>query len=87
MVGERISCLCQAFNVREGLKPGDLKVPLRAAGKPPQKKGINANVTIGVDDMVSDFFEAMDWDLATGKPGRKKLQELGLDDVGKELWS
>jgi len=28
----------------------------------------------------------MDWDLKTAKPSKKKLQELGLDDVAKELW-
>jgi len=28
----------------------------------------------------------MDWDLNSGKPSKKKLLELGLDDVAQELW-
>jgi len=29
---------------------------------------------------------AMDWDPETGRPSRKKLEELGLDDIARELW-
>jgi hypothetical protein len=28
----------------------------------------------------------MDWDRITTKPSKKKLLELGLEDVAKELW-
>ena len=28
----------------------------------------------------------IDWDPKTAKPSKKKLLELGLDDVAKELW-
>jgi hypothetical protein len=28
----------------------------------------------------------MDWDLKTAKPSKKKLLELGLEDVARELW-
>jgi len=28
----------------------------------------------------------MDWDLKTAKPSKKKLLELGLEDVAKVLW-
>jgi len=27
----------------------------------------------------------MDWDLNSGKPSKKKLLELGMEDVAKEL--
>jgi len=28
----------------------------------------------------------MDWDINTGKPSQKKLQELDLDDVARALY-
>jgi hypothetical protein len=31
-------------------------------------------------------YTAMSWDLKTGKPGKKKLLELGLDDVAQVLY-
>ncbi len=85
-VGERIACICQAFNVREGLKPSDFKLPPRVIGQPPLKEGPIANVTVDVASMAKEFFEAMDWDTVTGKPSKKKLHELGLEEVARELW-
>jgi len=84
--GERISNLRQAFNVREGLNPLQFKVPDRVLGRPPLKDGPLAGVTLDEDTMIKDYFVAMDWDLKTAKPNKKKLQELGLDDVAKALW-
>ena len=85
-MAERISALRQAINVREGLKPEDFKMPGRAVGKPPLKEGPLANVTVDVDTMVAEYYKAMDWDLRTGKPSKKKLLELGLEDVAQDLW-
>jgi aldehyde:ferredoxin oxidoreductase len=84
--GERIRCNWQAFNVREGLKPSDFKLPPRVIGHPPLKEGPCANVTVDVDNMVRELFEFMDWDLVTGKPSRQKLFELGLVEEAKDLW-
>jgi aldehyde:ferredoxin oxidoreductase len=36
--------------------------------------------------MVAEYYKAMDWDLETGKPSKKKLIELGLEDVAQKLW-
>jgi aldehyde:ferredoxin oxidoreductase len=36
--------------------------------------------------MIKEYLTAMDWDAKTAKPSKKKLQELGLEDVAKELW-
>jgi aldehyde:ferredoxin oxidoreductase len=36
--------------------------------------------------MLSAYYEARGWDLETGKPGREKLAELGLEDIAKDLW-
>jgi aldehyde:ferredoxin oxidoreductase len=84
--GERISNLRQAFNIREGLNPLEFKVPDRILGKPAQKEGPLTGVTVDEDTMVKEYLASMDWDAKTAKPSKEKLQELGLDDVAKELW-
>ncbi|MBA7465986.1 putative oxidoreductase YdhV [subsurface metagenome] len=84
--GERISNIRQAFNVREGLNPLQFKVPDRVLGRPPQTEGPLAGVTIDEDTLDKEYLTAMDWDLKTAKPSKKKLQELGLEDVAQELW-
>jgi len=61
-------------------------VPGRVLGRPAQKKGPLAGVTVDEDTMVREYLEAMDWDLQTAKPSKKKLQELGLVDVTQELF-
>jgi hypothetical protein len=33
-----------------------------------------------------EYLAAMDWDLKAAKPSKKKLLELDLEDVAKELW-
>jgi aldehyde:ferredoxin oxidoreductase len=84
--GERISNIRQAFNVREGLNPLQFKVPDRVIGKPPQKEGPLSGITIDEDSLVREYLTAMDWDLKTAKPSKKKLLELGLEDIAQELW-
>jgi len=84
--GERIANIRQAFNIREGLNPLQFKVPDRLLGRPPQKEGPLAGVTVDLDTMANEYLAAMDWDPKTAKPSKKKLQELGLDDVAQELW-
>jgi aldehyde:ferredoxin oxidoreductase len=84
--GERIANIRHAFNIREGLTPLKFKVPDRVLGKPPLKEGLVAGVTVDEDTMVKEYLTAMDLDLKTAKPGKKKLLELGLADVAQELW-
>lgn len=84
--GERITNIRHAFNIREGLNPLEFKVPDRLLGRPPQKEGPLAGVTVDEDTMIKEYLAAMDWDTKTTKPSKKKLLELGLEDVAKELW-
>jgi len=85
--GERIANLRQAFNIREGLNPLQFRVPGRVLGKPVQKAGPLAGVTVDEKTMVKEYLVAMDWDPKTTKPSKRKLLELGLEDVAKELWT
>ncbi|UCD22414.1 MAG: aldehyde ferredoxin oxidoreductase, partial [Chloroflexota bacterium] len=84
--GERISNLRQAFNIREGLNALESKLPDRVLGKPPLKEGPVAGITVDEDTMIKEYLTVMDWDLKTAKPSKKKLLELGLEDVARELW-
>ena len=85
-IGERIANIRQAFNLREGLTPKDFKLRGRPIGDPPLEEGPVANVRVDADTLRAEYFRAMDWDTETGKPSKKKLGELGLDDIAKELW-
>lgn len=83
--GERINNIRQSFNVREGIK-SPFSYPDRMLGIPPKQVGPRAGITMDKNEIFKEYFEAMDWDLNTGKPSKVKLLELGLDDVANELW-
>jgi aldehyde:ferredoxin oxidoreductase len=85
-IGDRISAIRQVINVREGLTPKDFKMPGRTVGDPPLQEGPTAKITVDVNTMVAEYYKAMDWDLETGKPSKKKLLELSLEDVAQEFW-
>ena len=84
-VGERIATIRHLFNLREGLNPLQYIFNQRSLGRPPLKEGPVANVTLNDDTMIKDYLKAMDWDLTTTKPSAKKLQELGLSQLAKDL--
>ena len=84
--GERIANMRHAFNLREGINPLEREVHPRIYGDPPLKAGPHANVTVDVKAEVYWMLGALDWDRVTTKPSKKKLLELGLDDIAKDLW-
>jgi aldehyde:ferredoxin oxidoreductase len=61
-------------------------MPDRVVGKPPLKEGPLAGITVDEETLDKEYCLAMDWDVKTTKPSKKKLLELGLEDVAKELW-
>ena len=85
-VGERISNIRHSFNIREGLNPLDFKVPDRCLGKPPLTRGPLEGITVDADIQIREFLETSDWDTETGKPSKRKLVELGLEDVADDLY-
>ncbi|MDD5704009.1 MAG: aldehyde ferredoxin oxidoreductase family protein [Dehalococcoidales bacterium] len=84
--GERIADIRQAFNVREGLNVFNFKNAQRMVGNPPLAAGPLAGKSYDEDLVAREFCEAMDWDTANGKPSKKKLLELGMEDVVKVLY-
>jgi aldehyde:ferredoxin oxidoreductase len=84
--GERIGVMRHVFTLREGDNPLQRKVHGRIIGRPPQTEGPLAGVTADLEGQINQALEGLDWDKVTAKPSRKKLLELGLDDVAAELW-
>ncbi len=76
--GARIQTLRQAFNIREGIDPSQVKLPPRLAGIPPKDEGPLAGITVDVDTLAREYWEAMGWDAATGHPTQDTLERLGL---------
>jgi aldehyde:ferredoxin oxidoreductase len=55
-------------------------------GKPPKKVGPRAGATLDETLLSKEYYEAMGWDVKTGKPSKKALLDLGMADVAKVLW-
>ncbi len=85
--GERIANIRHVFTLREGINPRELKVHGRIIGRPPHQDGPLAGVTSDIETEINENLDALDWDRVTTKPSKKKLLELGLDDIANELWS
>ncbi len=84
--GERIGNMRHCFTLREGDNPLERRVHGRIIGRPPQKEGPLAGESCDLEAQVYWNLGALDWDRKTAKPSRKKLIELGLNDVAAELW-
>jgi aldehyde:ferredoxin oxidoreductase len=84
--GERIGVMRHVFTLREGDNPLQRKVHGRIIGRPPQAEGPLAGVTADLEGQIDNALTGLDWDKVTAKPSRKKLLELGLDDVAADLW-
>jgi len=78
-IGERILNLRKAFNMREGLRPADIKLHPRAAGATPLSAGPLKGVSLDMDALEKAFYAFTGWDSATGGPTKQKLAELGID--------
>ena len=83
-IGDRIANLRVAFNLREGLKNKDFKIPGRLLGRPPLQAGATKGVTVDLETQQKEYFEEMGWD-AEGVPSAATLEGLGLDFVVPDL--
>ena len=79
-VGERISNLMRAFNVREGVRRQDDMLPERVLKEPLPKGGIPP-----IKDMLDEYYRARKWNIKTGIPTPQKLKELHLEWTMKDL--
>jgi len=82
--GYRILTLRQAFNVREGLTPDQFKMPRRIKEEPLQT-GPCAGAKIDYEALRKGYFEALGWDIASGKPFLETLNKLKLQALAGDL--
>ncbi|HSB67112.1 MAG TPA: aldehyde ferredoxin oxidoreductase family protein [Anaerolineales bacterium] len=79
-VGERRLNMLRAFNAREGAGREHDTLPKRIYDEP-LKGGASDGVAVTrqeVADALDIYYEMCGWDVATGKPTKAKLAELGL---------
>jgi len=83
-VGERILNLKRAINLRWGWDVKREKLP--GLFEQALEEGGTGGYVPDVDRLLSDYYEARQWDRVTGKPTKRKLVELGLDEVADVLY-
>jgi aldehyde:ferredoxin oxidoreductase len=84
LAGERILNLKRALNLRWGLKPEQERLP--GLLMQPLDEGGTAGYVPDVDRLLSEYYEARQWDRTSGKPSEQKLLQLGLQEVAAELY-
>jgi aldehyde:ferredoxin oxidoreductase len=85
-IGERIYNVERSFNVREGFSKKDDVLPERMLE--PMKDGPAKGSFIDKakwEEMRRRYYELRGWDQDTGAPTKKKLTELGLQDIAEKL--
>lgn len=86
-VGERISNLTRAFNIREGFSKKDDIIPERFF-KDAVPEGPVKGHFVPIEDfnrMLSEFYKNCDWN-ENGIPNKNKLQDLGLSNAEADLY-
>jgi aldehyde:ferredoxin oxidoreductase len=84
-IARRLMNIRRAFSIRHGLRPEDDTLPYRYTSDPPPDGGAKGSC-VPIKPMVYDYYNLMGWDLRTGKPYRKTLEELDLHDIAEDLW-
>ncbi|MHA1895191.1 MAG: aldehyde ferredoxin oxidoreductase family protein [Candidatus Helarchaeota archaeon] len=83
-IGERITNLRRAFNMKFGLTAKDDVLPPRMQESMPD--GGSAGVVIDLKPMLDEYYQLRSWDPVTGKPLKEKLISLEMNDIAKDLW-
>ena len=79
LIGERIQTIKQAFNIKHGIEPRDLKVSDRALGLPKLQEGPNKGRSLDIELMMSKYWDYFGWDSKTGKPTRETMKRLNIE--------
>lgn len=83
-IGERIINLKRVYNIRLGYSPAGERLPkllCRALAE-----GGTEGFVPDKETLLREYYEARDWDRSTGRPSRRRLVTLGLDDVADDLY-
>ena len=86
-IGERISNMRMAYEVREGGNPRRRAVPTRVTGETTEATytGPLQGIKLDTETLETEFLKACDWDTETCKPSKAKLESLGLPEVAAAL--
>jgi len=84
VIGDRIANLRVAYNLREGIRNADLKVPKRVLGDPPLQAGETKGITVDLAVQQAEYFAEMGWS-DDGVPSKETLQAVGLDFVVPDI--
>jgi aldehyde:ferredoxin oxidoreductase len=76
-VGERVNNLVRLFNIREGLTRDLDTLPKRFFSEP-LEEGPSRGRVVRLDQLMDEYYMVRGWD-EDGVPGKKKLEELGID--------
>jgi len=81
---ERIVNLERSFNVREGIRAKDDRLPERLL-KEPMPDGPSKGSVVPFEVLKNDFYREFGWDRETGAPKKEILMRLGLNDLDDVL--
>ncbi len=82
--GDRSINLKRAISNKLGLTRDQDKIPKICLE--PLKEGSTAGTSPDMDLLLHDYYAYRKWDWETGMPAREKLEELGLSEVGRDLY-
>lgn len=85
-VGERIVNIERCFNIREGMRRPDDRLPDRFIHEPMECEGreTQGNV-VHLEYMLEQYYRARGWNVKTAIPTREKLLELDLVDIADDM--
>lgn len=84
IIGERGSNIERAFNIREGLRRSWDTLPPRLL-KEDVSFGPTKGQAVDLEPLLDDFYQLCGWDIETGIPTQKKLEELGLEKISQDM--
>lgn len=83
-IGERIVNVERAFNVREGIRRADDNLPRRFLEEPLPFGPAEGHVNM-LEPMLDDYYKVRGWDIESGIPTDKRLEELGLQEMVPDI--
>ncbi len=84
--GERMWNLKRALNLKMGYEARRTEKLPELLLRPLAEGGTEGHVP-DFDLMLKEYYAYRDWDWATGKPSREKLNALGMEEIAKALWT
>ncbi len=76
MIARRGLTLARLFNMREGVRRADDRLPARFSDDLPRHKGLPRELQ---EELVTGYYVRQGWDAGTGLPTPETLDELGLE--------